>query len=209
MQKQHSTRAFKNTLSREPVSIYDSCQDIPLYNFIKIVCESDLKWLTISGKPTDQELGEAWDKIFSEYNEISDSQQGNYLIGLLREYYAIKGKIEIIQAIVDVLAKGRNDQLVDALHKAGYRFPFNANDPAAYRKDLERTVSQAKTMVIRFQQLHDDLEKMQNESGKTNPSDYDMILSELSKYQGYRLDPKQITVSEFCAIVKRFKAKKN
>jgi hypothetical protein len=71
-------------------------------------------------------------------------------------------------------------------------------------RDLKLTITQSKSLVVRFNDLNTDLERI-SKSEKSEANDYDAILSELSKYQGYRLDPKQITVSEFCAIVKRFK----
>jgi len=182
--------------------IYQSCTELPLYLFIKVLTTGELIHLVQRGKPKKEQLKEAWDKIFAEYSALSENKQNNYLLSLLRDYYSIPNKIVIIQTIVDELSKGYNKELTDKLRELGFRHAYR---PETYMQDLKITVTQAKGLILKYKTCYDDLERLQEKNSKAEPTDYDLILSELSKYQGYRLDPKQITVSEFCAIVKRFK----
>lgn len=93
--------------------------------------------------------------------------------------------------------------LVRLLRTLGFRHKYDP-ESESYIRDLQLTITQSKTLVVRWNDLNTDIANATKE--ETNEAnDYDGILSELSKYQGYRLDPKLITVSEFCAIVKRFK----
>lgn len=181
---------------------YTSCNDLTLYLFIQVLTTGEQRWLTKSGKPTKEQLKSAWDQIFSQYTEVSESKQTNYLLSLLREYYSIPNKIQIIQTIVDNLSKRYDPDLIAKLRLLGFRHPYTEE---SYMRDLKITVTQAKGLILKYRTLYDDLQKIQSDDSKADPNDYDLILSELSKYQGYRLDPKIITVAEFCAIVKRFK----
>lgn len=185
-----------------PSSHYSTCSDLSLYLFVKVLTTSETKWLIKSGKPTDKQLKEAWDKIFAEYSLLSENKQQNYLLNLLREYYTIPNRLAIIQTIVDNLAIKYDEDLINLLRQLGFRHSYT---PDTMSKDLQLTVTQSKGLILKHRALYDDLERLQSTSTKAESNDYDIILSELSKYQGYRLDPKQITVSEFCAIVKNFK----
>lgn len=155
-----------------------------------------------SGFPTQEQLNDAWDTLFSEFTVLSESKQSNYLLSLLKEYYAIPNKITIIETIVNALRDRYDPELIRLLRTLGFRHKYDPHGD--YIRDLQLTITQSKSLVVRWNDLNTDL-KNATEGEKQEANDYDMILSELSKYQGYRLDPKSITVSEFCAIVKRFK----
>lgn len=193
---------FSWIIRLKSASYYSSCSDLPLSVFIQVLTTSETKWLIKSGKPSKIQLKEAWEKIFDEYSNLSENKQQNYLLNLLREYYSIPNKLHIIQTIVDNLAVRYDAELIRLLREMGFRHSYS---PETFERDLKLTVTQAKGLVLKYRSLYDDLEKLQSQDSKAEPSDYDLILSELSKYQCYRLDPKQITVSEFCAIVNRFK----
>lgn len=186
----------------KPSSCFTSCYDLSLFLFVKVLTTSETKWLIRSGNPSTEQLKEAWEKIFDEYSELSENKQHNYLLTLLREYYAIPNKLTIIQTIVDNLAVKYDPELIAMLRQLGFRHSYS---PDTIVKDLKLTVTQSKGLILKYRALYDDLERLQTADSKAEPNDFDLILSELSKYQGYRLDPKQIMVSEFCAIVKNFK----
>jgi hypothetical protein len=182
-------------------SYSDKCDDVSLYIFLKVLTSGNNSLLIKRGFPTKEELTEAWESIFSEFTTLSDNKQSNYLLSLLREYYSIPNKIVIIETIVQALSERYDPELIRLLRSMGFRHKY---EPETMAMDLQLTVTQSKSLVVRWNDLNTDLEKV-GKSEKSEANDYDAILSELSKYQGYRLDPKQITVSEFCAIVKRFK----
>ncbi|MHB9057110.1 MAG: hypothetical protein ACYC2P_13350 [Paludibacteraceae bacterium] len=194
--------ALKSISRLSLASYFDNCSDLSLYLFVKVLTTGEHKWLIKSGNPTKEQLKEAWEQIFDEYSRLSENKQQNYLLNLLREYYSIPNKLTIIQTIVDNLALRYDPNLIALLRQMGFRHSYS---PETFVNDLKLTVTQAKGLILKYKSLYEDLEKLQKQDNKVEPNDYDLILSELSKYQGYRLDPKTITVSEFCAIVKRFK----
>lgn len=184
-------------------SCFNSCSELPLYNFIKILTNKDYRNLIRFGYPSKTELSRAWELIFSEYNNISENKQSTYLLTLLREYYSIPNKLAIIQTIVDNLALRHDPDLVSCLRALGFRHKYEPGD--GLLNDLKITVTQAKGLMLKYRALYDDLERLQQKSKDAEPNDYDLILAQLSKWQGFRIDTKKTTVSEFVAIVKLFK----
>jgi len=120
---------------------------------------------------------------------------------MLREYYSIPNKIQIIETIVQSLANYYDPAMIALLRQLGFRHKY---EPETLSRDLQLTITQSKSLVVRWNDLFTDLQKATS-GDKSEPNDYDLILAELSKYMGYRLDPKIIMVSKFCAIVKKFK----
>jgi hypothetical protein len=183
---------------------YQNCAELPLDNFIKIASSGDLKHLVVFGFPTKAQLVLAWDAILSEYLVLSNSPQQNFMLTCMKEITTLSNKIEIIQALVDHLALHYHEGMVINLKLLGFRFKYNPENKEQYHKDLQLTVTQSKSLLIRLEQKKKDLNLLRSkESG--SDADYDSVLTELSKFQGYRLNPKDVTVSEFLAILKRFK----
>lgn len=109
----------------------------------------------------------------------------------------------IIQAIVDQFRKGHDAELAKRLNQLGFRFSYAPGDK--FQRELELTITQAKSLVVKYENAKANLEKLNSDGEPAKPGDFDEMLSELSKYMGFRLDPKVIMVAEFCAIVKSFK----
>jgi hypothetical protein len=167
---------------------------------------SNLRRLIRSGRPTADQLQDAWDSIFSEFQILSDNKQSNYLLGLLREYYSIPNKITIIEAIIGSLQSRYEPELIRLLRDMGFRHKYDPESDS-YARDLQLTITQSKSLVIRWNDLTSDIKRLEegNKKNQTEASNYDVILSELSRFQGYRLDAKVISVAEFCAVVKMFR----
>lgn len=122
----------------------------------------------------------------------------------MKDIATLSNKITIIQAIVDQLSTHYHEGLVNNLKTLGFRFKFNPEDPKQYLKDLQMTVTQSKSLLLRLDQRKKDLETLRGQDdGKT--TDYESVLTELGKFQRYRLNTKETTVAEFVAILKRFK----
>jgi hypothetical protein len=55
-------------------------------------------------------------------------------------------------------------------------------------------------MELKLKEIQMDRMVKENSAKPLTDSDFDKILTQLSKYQGYRLDKNQITVSEFVSV---------
>lgn len=185
---------------------YQSCVDLPLFNFIKIVVYDHLEWLYVEPKSIwlvdYPKIAAVWEKVFDEYSKLSKNTTSSQVLSLYREISFLNNKLFLIQSLVDYLSKYRSEEMILLLKSQGFHYTYS---PETIDNDLKLTISSAKTLVIRLKQSESDLNDHQGEEESASEQDYIQLLTELGKYQGSRLDPKEISVSEFVAIMNRFK----
>lgn len=186
-------------------SHYTGCHDFPLYNFIKISVTGDLNWIKKRGYVPKPILKKVFENIIDDYGRISENPKYRQTLRIGKEIRFLEGKLTIIQLIINQLATRYDKRLCDYLIQQGFRFNYSPDDQERYFKELKLTVSQAKAMFLRRDDLKQELKQITETSGQpVSESDYDDILSELSRYQMQPLYSKEITVSYFLAILKRF-----
>ena len=185
--------------------LYKKCAELPLSIFLKIVLESDINLLIKSGEHSPEEVGQAWEEIYSEYFEIAGSMDSKYLIQTARTILIAENKIDIINACVPILRLKENEKCYNALTKIGYPIK-RIEDRGQRNKELDRLVSRAKGLVHTIAQGERELRRVTENEGRARPTEQDYIrsLAYLSKFQGYRIDPEITTVAEYVAIQKHF-----
>lgn len=191
-----------------PVEYYQSCDTLMLYNFIKIVVTKNIRqWLTISGYPSDEQLSDAWNKINESYQDLTEDTDGDYLLGLFTSISMLEGKLAIIYNILAYLEINRSEGLIQVLQdEFGYYYEFSEE---SIEIDIKSIISELKLDQVNLDLQNKELKEFQGKGKAPNEFDYDSILSTLSKYQGYHIRSKDITVTEFIAILNRFKHENN
>lgn len=185
---------------------YKNCAELPLNLFIQCVVTQKLHGLIISGKPTDEQLNEAWGNINQDYQDLTEDHDGDYLLGLFSNISYLDERLRIIYNIVAYLEIKRSEGLILLLQEMGFDFEYSEE---SLLTDLKLTVSQAKFDKVNLEMQQNELKELQSKGKQPTEYDYDSILSTLSKYQGYQLRSKDLTVTEFIAILNRFKNENN
>ena len=177
-----------------------SCKVLPLSIFKECYCNNDYSGL---GKGTKDELQAAWNEILFEYSSLIDSENSQYLFSISKKISLLSCDISFIEGAIVVLKAFHDQEIVDILRQMGYPLIEGYKE-----KDLDRIVSLAKTLVYEFNELQDEMNKIQTvASGKAQTeSDFDKTIALLSKFQGYAIRPKETTVTEFCGIFNLFLA---
>ena len=175
---------------------------MPLDRFIKIIITGNARHLVKFGYATKRSLKDTWDSVFSEYMELLKDNSHKHTLNIVREYNVLSGKIEIVQAVVDTLSIIRHDGLINVLRKMGFRYRFTE---ASMNTDLMAVVAKAKTWAMRVRSLGEEINKRSLEKSDITSNDFDDILIEISAFQGYQIDPKKTTVSEYVSLINRFK----
>lgn len=189
---------------------YSTCKELPLTRFIWCLVQGDVWHLMKPGraKVSKAFLEEVWENIFYEYLAICKDDKHTQVITLMKEITRMNTRFILIYEIVRQLKMRYNSGLVEQLKRLGFkRFTYDHSDYDQYRKELDLTLSQAKVSLIRTEQKQKELEALQPKGkGKKHDPDYEALLVELSKFQGYRIDPDVVTVAEFVAISNRYRA---
>jgi len=189
---------------------YTSCDDLPLANFIKIVCTGEL--VHLYSEPNrfihrNAPLSDIWEQIFNEYNELTNNTQSKHVFNLIKEITVINGKLEIIQNAVDVLAKyGSKDfqglcQMLREMVQVNYTF-----EDKNLEKELKSTVTRAKTLIVQLNQSKSEYELIASDDGKkATVNDYYDLIAVLSKFLGFRIPLHSTTVSLYISYLNQFR----
>ena len=163
-----------------------------MYDFIQIVTTGKL------GNLTAQE----WESVYSEYTEMSGSSSTNKSLDLAIQITYLTNRINIIQSLVQRLYMRRNDEVIALLVEMGMFFSYDD-----LNADLDRVLIKLKGEELLLNMANAEYKELGlNEGEKATEFDWYNILSELAKFQGYAVNPKQTTVTEYCALEKRFRA---
>ena len=192
-----------------PAELYTSCEELPLYNYIRCqVYKSYRKQLTISGNPTAEELTGAWEKIQSEYYNIAQDTLDLYALSLYFEIAQLEGRLEIISEclqVLEVYSVPECQDLFDILESFGL-FAERDASKEDYIKKLDAVASRAKALIARHREKAARLTELQESGEKAEISVlyYDKILSNLSAHFKTFIDPRQITVSRYAAMLTQY-----
>lgn len=185
-------------MSVTKINYYTSCEELPLYNFIKIVCGGSIAdWLVIdkSVKTELWELSEIWEQISAEYSELSGDTQSRHVLGLVKEITLLNNKIYIIESAVHVLRTNYEVKLLDLLRSYGFIYPYT---PESMQNDLDFTLTSAKKLVFNRREKEAEYGKLtESNNEKSTEKDFFMLIAALNKFLGYRMDAKEISVLEF------------
>lgn len=185
---------------------YTSCSELPLRRFIQCLVTGDTRYLikrkgVIKGEATE----DLWVKIFTEYLDLTKDPRQSQLLAFMREYQSYSMRACLVYQICRQLSQRPHQSLADQLRRMGFRYSYDLNDRAKMRRALDATIAQARLLTHQAEQRKKDLEHLQKGGKEVTNADYDQLITELSKFQGYRLDPNKVTVSEFASIVQRYK----
>lgn len=191
---------------------FNNCSELPLLNFIKILTKEDYRQLFCDKdnwrlKPNLQEI---WDSIFMEFAELSNDKQGEHIFSLIKEMQVLKGKLELIQSCIDLLAKGvdldKFQETINTLRSlSGSYLKFNEE---TLLNDLKVTATASKRYVDRYQQLLKEYKEISNqEQAKATEIDYMERIAFIKETLGISFDIRTTTVIEYLGYMKRLETK--
>lgn len=179
--------------------VYEHCNEFPLSRFITCLCDNDYSVMLIDGEATEEELQQAWAKIYDEYLDLTSKNNNNEFLFLWNEYESLFYKHTVIEQCVELLKWWHDENLVGILKQHGYNFPFNPEDTERYWKDLERVVTRSKKLLLDMKVRKEQLDAIQSASSgaKIDRNYFDTILVVLSKFSQYHIDEEKTTVGRY------------
>ncbi len=183
---------------------YDSCDTLPLWNFVKAMTTNDLKYIVKFGKPKN--LEETWEKITSEYSNLSSEgdNTNRMLLDTVKDITYLQNKIYLIAITVREFRKSYNSEYGEILNNMGFTFVYT--DDADLERKLTLTVNQAKQLEIELDQRKVELKKLQkDDAGELSEGEFDVQLAIYGEFMGAALNPRILTVAEFVGIKTDFR----
>lgn len=169
-----------------------SCDTITLDHFIDIL---------YGYKPEPSN----WQSIFSEYQSLVKDEKSNNILSLLIQISTGENQIVIMNNALHAISVNYTETLAKSLRKLFPRIKFAKN---TLKKDIETAINIMKSRQVKLNEAKSELEKERKKSEGNKSSGKNSWISTLvtlSKYQGYQINIKTITVSEYCLILNNFK----
>jgi hypothetical protein len=188
-----------------PFRIYRTCSELPLSIFIECVCDEKYDLLIIEGHPSRTDISEAWLSIISEYFELRENGVGETWQSL-KEIIRLQNHLYIVEKCIQFLHVRYSVEVAKALRSLGYVFVENPYDREKYVLILDQIAQKSKNKYIRLQQLLVEYEqKVKDSTGsKMKRESFDEVLIEIEQMQGTSYDIRQLTVSKFILLEKKF-----
>lgn len=187
---------------RRQYEVYDSCDTLPLYNFVKILTAKDLKFLIVKGNPPAQVLNIAWNKISDQYAVLSDDKKNKYILDCVIDIDYLRNKLIIIQSLASELAKGYDEDIVNLLREVEIMVFYNGD----MMQCIQSIVNQTKIITIELQEREGEYAELNAQSDtQTTESEYYLLIADMGIFMKSIIDIRKVTVSEFAAMYTLYK----
>lgn len=186
---------------------YDSCSDLPLYNFIKIVVFGNLDYLyfekkTIFNRNIDLQGKEK--SILDEYSVLSGNKSNTGFLSIVKQLTVVSNKLFLVQTIIAYLRTSYTLELTTILKDMGFRYKFTEE---SLEVDLIATENSAKKLIIRQKELDNEFKASTEKKGNTQEvteKDWMAMVTQMSKYMGFHIDTKKTCVAQFVTYIDSF-----
>jgi hypothetical protein len=202
--------------------LYNTIEELPLYNFDKYRNTHDLNWFVIGydGRQTkikNLELEMCEKNILDEYFKAIDDRSFSSRLQKLVQIEDLKLKYNVVKSLINRMWLGFGDNQMEtrlifiqqlAKHGKGFSIPeINTKDGDA--EELIKVNNAAEGLKTRIHLLENELKKDENKESSSLAKQ--LQIATIGLQYPYRLNPKEITVSEWIEICKLLeeKAKQN
>ena len=193
--KQKKKVYYRKKTKTESVSMYKDISEIPLYNFLKALCEDDLSYLY--KEPPKMRNAEKEVEIFEElvlqYTEASEDNAIPY--ENIKKIAVLMAKIRICEAAFGLVDK-IPDKVSGVLKSIGLRLT----------KDMQKNVliiqGKLSGFMREYSNLIDKADKNDKSDKKPTINQYIDILTAISTHFKIHLDVHTVTLASFCSYYK-------
>lgn len=176
-------------------SFYTSIKKLPYNKFRDCSIDLDLTLLVIEGRPSIEELTEAWENIQQEFS----SQIGGDIKDKLGKIYkaeSLNSKINRLTNTLILFIEEPLDALVEVFKNEGWNYP--TDDLYNYVQCIRNEIG---SLQVKLEEQKSKLDKNTGGEELTYES-YAELMAEIRKMEGWAI-PDTITTLEFCIYYNR------
>lgn len=177
---------------KEVWKLYDTSDRCPLENFRLIVNTGNIKNLIIQGNPPENEIEEAWNNIYSEFSEITRDKSADLAFLDIKQTATKRHKIAYQSVLLQIYAMNPSEEFRELLETEGFKVTPDAD--TTYRMAFGK-----------LKRMQNDLDFREKQKEPTQKTDFDLVIADVERFQGYGFNQKEMTVRHFANIYKRFK----
>lgn len=175
--------------------------------YLDCLFDNELSVLVIEGTPPEDQLKDAWNKIYVESCQLSQNSSYNEVFELSKAIDELRAKIYIVDGIVSHLQLAYSVELVSILNSLGLNCDLKAEHIGrTLIQKLNAVVGRSKKWWLMLEQKQKLLDKTREKNtDKMDRNDFEDQLLELGKFLGYHVKASEITVTQFYRGLNRMK----
>lgn len=184
-------------------------------SFIKVLVKHEYHLLVVKGEPTKDEIDSAWKEIMHEYSEVIKTEKSINIFECWRKCVYTFWKMSYIESIIfkfklkDIQTDKYlyDEKEAEQVMLLGYDLIDPPIDEEKYLHQIEMLDRESKTLIVMLNQYNQEYKLLAPD--EANPvvrtiADYDKELALLSKFMGYQINKRKVTVAEVCAIINAY-----
>jgi hypothetical protein len=192
--------------------LYRRISDCPLDVFIDTHCDDNLQLLVIEGDVPRETLQDTWQKMFDDFLDKMQDEDGAYLKDQIKHLNLLRTKIETVVTIVqyvrwllDVnISVELDDMLAELVSWTGLPVQLNQADKPGCFRMLDMVMAHVTTWKVEGEQMRQEVEKdtAGMEGRDLMDRDYfDQMIVALSIGNKFKVNRQETTVGEFVIMV--------
>lgn len=188
---------------------YTSCEDLPLYNYIRCLVYDDKSHLLIfrdrkmAGEHTE-ELNVIWESIQKQYMELMVHSIDMHAISLHHEIESLSIMKTVVENTVALMYRYPDPGFAAILQEYGFNFSFDISNEESYDKDIARVLKRLKKVEFDILDAQKKLNNTKKGETKVDVPFFDNILVMLSKFMGSHVDERVVTVSRYASMIQAY-----
>lgn len=131
--------------------------DILLKKYIEIANTGNLELLIVSGKPSNEELSEAWESIIAENGKVSNDNQYNIYQNLIQDYALLIAQQTVVSACLEMLWWKVDFDLIEEVRSRGYK--IDTATALTYKNSLESGKHKCSNLITKAESKRKDIER--------------------------------------------------
>lgn len=190
---------------------YRNCEELPIYNFYKVVDTKDYSYLMFdydgySKLEVDEEVISLWEKIYEEYLKLSDNNTMLIYYETVSELLYLETRYEVALTLLQQIALGRMEETMlraYVLELGKWKYHLNDKKPLEEELDrLTRQLRQSENKIRIKQNRKKELEAENKDSPMSLVQQQVKLEQALSRNE---IDTKTTSVSKWIELVKEVK----
>ena len=182
-------------------------KELTLDRFIDCYCNNNLSRLVKIGEPPLNELEAAWEAIQAKYVELIGGDDFTDKVNLITTIQDLSCKVEMVEALIEVLAIAPTEGLFLQLYNFGYNLPSLPYNEPNIERLCRMITAHMKRDVAQIQVLTKQLDEQTTKGEKVTEEIFYKILVEIGDVFKIVLKESETSVMAFAMYVRKYKEK--
>lgn len=193
-------------------NIYKFCDELPVFNFYKIIETKDYSWLYVDFDGYNKieitnDIDDIWESIYTEYLELTGDSTSILYYEVVKELLYLQTRYNVVGTLLQQLSMGKMSKQIFPHYVIELKkWQYNLDDKKPLKEELERLARQLKSSKNRINIKEEERKSFEK---KETGEKLSLIQQQVKLEQALsrnEIDTKKTVVSKWIAMIKEVKA---